>query len=149
MRRLSSVIRPSLDRWLTLGMVVLTVLVVAWVWVHVRDGGKVPWGAVVVWGIVGMAQLLARSRRALAYDVVDEAWADGGELLLKRAGQTIRMSLTNVAAVDADRWSRLVTLDLCLPCAFGSRIRFFVAPRRIRDIGAELRQRLVEVRRNA
>src|SRR6185312_4014303 len=107
MRRLSSVIRPSLDRWLTLGMVVLTVLVVAWVWVHVRDGGKVPWGAVAVWGIVGMAQLLA-------HDVVDEAWADGGELLLKRAGQTIRMSLTNVAAVDADRWSRLVTLDLCL-----------------------------------
>jgi len=38
MRRLSSVIRPSLDRWLTLGMVVLTVLVWVLLLVHVGGG---------------------------------------------------------------------------------------------------------------
>ena len=149
MRRLSSVIQPRYDRAITLAFVAMAVLAVVAAWRGVHHGGSTPWAVTAGCMASVIAALSARSRRMLASDMVDEAWIDGGDLLLKRGGQSIRVPLTSVVSVEAERVGSLVTLELGPPCALGSRVRFLAAPRNGRDIRAELRRRMAETGRHA
>jgi len=149
MRRLSSVVKPRYDRAITLTFVAMAVLAMVAAWRGMHHEGSVPWTTMIACLVPIVSALSARSRRMLASDVVDEAWIDDGDLLLKRADETIRMPLANIVSVEAGRADGLITLELGLPCALGNRVRFFAAPRNGRDIRVELRQRLVEARRHA
>ncbi|MBD8900475.1 hypothetical protein [Rhodanobacter sp. DHG33] len=148
MRRLSSVIKPRYDRAITLALMAMAVLAVMAAWPGRGHGGSVPWTTMLVCVLPIIPVLSVRGRRLLASEVVDEAWIDGDELLLKRADQPIRMPLASIASVEAERVGGLVTLELGLPCALGNCVRFFAAPRAGRDIGIELRQRIAQVRRH-
>lgn len=147
MRRLSSVIKPRYDRAITLALMLLAVIAVAAVSSGARHGGSVPWTTMLGCLLPIIAALSVRSSRLFASEVVDEAWVDGNELLLARANQTVRMPLTNVASVEAERVGGLVTLELGLSCAFGSRVRFFAASGNGRGIATEVSRRIAQVRR--
>lgn len=149
MRRLSSVIRPRYDSAITLALMVLAVMAVVVARSSAQHGGSVPWTTMLGCVLPIITVLSVRSRRLFASEVVDEAWIDGDELLLKRANRPIRMPLAGVASVEAERVGGLVILELALPCALGNRVCFFAAPRNGRDIGTELRQRIAQVRRRA
>ncbi|MEW9622675.1 hypothetical protein [Rhodanobacter geophilus] len=148
MRRLSSVIKPRYDRAITLAIMAMALLAAA-AWLSRHHGGSMPWVMMAASMMPLISALSARSRGLLAAGVVDEAWIDSGELLLKRAGQSIRMPLANITSVEAERVGSLVTLELGLPCALGDRVRFFAPPHKGRAISAELRRRMADSRRRA
>lgn len=149
MRRLSSVIKPRYDRAIALAVMAMVVLAVAAAWKGTYHGGPTSWTVWVGFMVPVVSALSVRGRRVLVSEVVDEAWIDGDELLLKRADQSIRMPLTSIASVQAERVGDLVTLELGLPGPLGNRVRFFAAPHKGRDISIELRQRMAEARRRA
>lgn len=148
MRRLSSIFKPCLRPWIALGALAFVVAVVMVVSQDVHRRGEVPWLLVVTALPLSMG-LFAHVRNAFTIGMADEAWIDGDDLLLKRADDSIRMPLANIARADAELAGSRVTLELCLPCTLGSRVRFFAPPHKGRDIGAELRRRIAEARRHA
>ena len=146
MRRLSSIFKPRLRPWIALGAVAFVVAVMAVIWQDVRHRGEVPWMLLAV-SLPLLSGLFAHVRNAFATNMADEAWIDDDNLQLRRAEQLIRMPLTNIGAVKAGRES-LITLELCMPCALGNRIRFIAPPHMGREIAAELRRRIDESRRH-
>lgn len=145
MRRLSSIFKPSLRRWIALAPLTFVAAILVVVWWDAHRRGKFPWMTVAV-ATPLMGGAYAHVRNALSSGLVDEAWIDGDELLLRRAGQSIRIPLASIAAVEVVRGG-LVTLELPLPCVLGARVQFMASGGRHSDITTELRRRVDEARR--
>ncbi|MBD8881390.1 hypothetical protein IHE49_12955 [Rhodanobacter sp. 7MK24] len=149
MRRLSALAKPDHDRYYTLailGFMLLAMVAGGLAW---RDG-HTSWLAMLgVWSAPAIAILATRGRRLLAPPVIDEVLVEDGDLLLKRGEESDRAPLENIAMVEAERRSNLVTLELDPPCVFGDRVHFITRRGAAGDIGAELRQRIAEARRHA
>lgn len=148
MRRLSSVIVPRYDRWITLGFVAMAVLAFVAVWHAMRVRHTVPWTGWATWMALVIAIVSKRNFRVLASDVADEAWIDGGELVIHGGNRSVRLPLSDIVDIDVGQAGRLVTLALRHPCALGSRVRFIAPARGARDIRAELKRRIAEARRH-
>ena len=145
MLRLSSIFKPRLRPWIAAASAGFLVALLVVGWWDARRRGDVPWLLVGV-SVPMIGGLCAHVRNALAVGMVDEAWIDGDELVLRLAGRPIRMPLANVAAVDVAPGG-LATLQLSLPCTLGSRIRFMVSRTSRSDLESELRRRIDDVRR--
>jgi hypothetical protein len=95
--------------------------------------------------------------RRLIFDLVDEVWLDGEQLVVKNRGERIRIALTEVMNVNATVLTnpRRVTLMLRTDSRFGRQVTFVPAsPRglfsawRMDPIANELIERVDALRRN-
>lgn len=145
MLRLSWIFKPRLRPWIAVASAgfVLAMLVVACL--EFRRRGDLPWMLVGV-SIPLVGGLVASLRNGFLTRMVDEAWVEGDELLLRRAGLSIRVSLAHIAAVDVATGG-LATLELSMPCTMGSRIRFIASKASRGEMEAQLRRRIEDARR--
>jgi hypothetical protein len=64
--------------------------------------------------------------RYLLFDLMDEVWIDGDDLLLRNGGEEDRFPITNVVNVDDAQWvnPERITLTLRAPSRFGDELVF-------------------------
>lgn len=144
MLRLSSIFKPRLRPWIAVASVGFLVAMLVVGWWDARRRGEVPWLLVGV-SVPLIGGLCAHVRNGLVTGMVDEAWIDGDELVLRVAGRPIRMPLANVAGVDVAPGG-LAMLQLSMPCTLGSRVRFMVSRASRSDLERQLRRRIDDVR---
>lgn len=142
MQRLSSAFTPRAARRLLLALWALILLGLA-TWGIARWLGYSHnlWPAFVplMCGVLVMQMGLV-AQAPFVKGVLDEAWLDGDELLLRRRNQSARVPLADVAEIDTEN-ARLIALSLRVPCILGDPIRFAVRSRNARTTSADLRER--------
>lgn len=130
MRRLSSVIKPRHGRWIAVLFVATMLLSMGVVWTDVHAHAIAGSTALLVCATPIVAALSRYRQGTLGLGLVDEVWADGDQLLVKWAGQSIRLPLTDVHSIRTQPWGNVMTLSLHKPCLLGEQIRFMAPGRR-------------------
>jgi hypothetical protein len=64
--------------------------------------------------------------RALIFDLVDEVFLNGDEIIIRNGGEVDQFAVTNILNVDSTVMTNpeRITLTLKRPCAFGSEVTF-------------------------
>ena len=127
MRRLSSTMTVFYKRVFPVLWLLFLVLPVVALWnVPTRNGHPV-WPSlapVLMIFIVGLVLY-----RKLIFDLVDEVWLDGDQLLVKNRGQQGRTALTDVININASTMTnpRRITVMLRTDSRFGRNVTFIPA----------------------
>lgn len=141
MRRLSSPIRPRVARWYTLAVTVVGLAAIAATWLVPQMRPMRPW----LPAVVGIAMVVSRAIGApilVPRRMLDEAWLDRDELLLRRGNQSVQIPLRAVASVEIRHPGDPVTLTVGIPCILGDVVCFRAPPRSGFAIRDELRHAL-------
>ena len=97
----------------------------------VQPGGEL-WFAFVVLLFMAVGGFLIM--KLIVFDLVDEVWDGGWELVVRNRGREVRIPLAEIINVNYDRFSNppRVTLMLRDPCEFGCEIAFMVPQQMLR-----------------
>lgn len=91
-----------------------------------------PFDPVFLLGPAAMAVFGYFLLRALVFDLADEVVDAGDALIVRKAGEEVRIPLADVVNVDSSSFVNppRITLTLRTPCRFGRRIAFSPPPNR-------------------
>ena len=107
---------------------------------------------VFIWLLI-MAILGYLIMKKLIFDLVDEVWDNGDELLVKNSHKVVRVPLSDIVNISYAGYTSppRVTLSLRQPCRFGKQITFcpqgiHVFPFSSNPVANELRERVGALR---
>lgn len=124
MKRISSKRTFYLKRVFPLAWVGVLALIVVMPFVASRGRGSVPVAFVIM--PVFMSIIAFVIMKKLVFDLVDEVWDNGDELIVKNKGWEERVALTNIMNVSSSVMTnpRRITLTLRDPGRFGKEVTF-------------------------
>ncbi|MGA9852114.1 MAG: hypothetical protein WBR15_04220 [Gammaproteobacteria bacterium] len=106
------------------GLLVVITVAVVFVMIHAHKYHVLAF--VLIWSMfmMGVGYFVMKK---LVFDLVDEVWDFGSELLVKNGGEEAHIPLANIANVGYAGYINppRVTLTLRQPCRFGKEVTFF------------------------